>query len=375
MIVTGKVVKNAAAKVLALEPYYGGSHRSFLDGLAGRLPGGLELITLPARKWKWRMRMSGPWLASKLAGTAEPDNYSCLLCSTFVDVATLKGLMPEWAGRLPLLTYFHENQFAYPVRFANDRDLHFSLTNLTTALASDRLAFNSHYNLETFLAGCCRLLKKSSDMPFAGVEEEIRGKAVILHPGQDFSLIDQAATPARQDKVPVIVWNHRWEHDKNPERFFEALFELDQRGIDFKLVVLGESFSKKPAIFEEARTRLAPRILKFGYAESRQEYAEWLKMGDMTVSTAGHEFFGISVIEAVRAGCRPLLPARLSYPELFPAEFLYGEEDLVPKLIKSLECGRLSAETARELTERFSWPRLDDDYRKWLFAGEPLTAP
>jgi glycosyltransferase involved in cell wall biosynthesis len=349
-----------------LEPYYGGSHRSFLDGLAGRLPGGLDLITLPPRKWKWRMRLSGPWLAAKLAGTAEPDNYRCLLCSTFVDVATLKGLMPEWAKRLPLLTYFHENQFAYPVQVEDERDFHFSLTNLTTALASDRLAFNSQYNLETFLSGCRRLLKKSPDMRFPGVEQEILGKATVLHPGQDFTMIDQAATPARQDKVPVIVWNHRWEYDKNPARFFRALFELDERGVDFKLVVLGQSFSEKPPVFDEARERLESRILKFGYVESREEYGEWLKRGDVVVSTAGHEFFGISVIEAVRAGCQPLLPARLSYPELFPAEFLYREDELVDKLIEFLGRDGLPRATARELTERFSWSRLDADYREWL---------
>ena len=142
-----------SGKVLALEPYFGGSHKNFLIGLADIVSGGMELITLPARKWKWRMRLSGPWLVNELSLVATTEDYCCLLCSTFVDVASLKGLMPEWARRLPVCTYFHENQFAYPVQFKNERDLHYSLTNLTTALASDRLAFNSSYNLESFLDG------------------------------------------------------------------------------------------------------------------------------------------------------------------------------------------------------------------------------
>ncbi len=54
----------------------------------------------------------------------------------------------------------------------------------------------------------------------------------------------------------------------------------------------------------------------------------------IVVSTAWHEFFGISVIEAVRAGCRALLPRRLSYPELFPKEFLYDEGDFTSRLRK-----------------------------------------
>ncbi|MEN8134739.1 MAG: DUF3524 domain-containing protein [Thermodesulfobacteriota bacterium] len=354
-------------KVLAMEPYFGGSHKSFLNGLTGVLAGGMDLITLPARKWKWRMRLSGPWLANELALLANPEDYCCLLCSTFVDVATLKGLMPEWARRLPVVTYFHENQFAYPVRFEKAGDVQFTLTNVTTALASDRLAFNSHYNLETFLDGYRRVVKRAKDMRLVNVEEELRAKSCIIHPGQDFSLIDQDVSLKGEGESPVIIWNHRWEHDKNPEQFFTALFELDRRQIDFKLVVMGESFRDHPAVFDEARERLSHRILKIGYAESRKEYCQWLRQGDVVLSTAGHEFFGISVVEAVRAGCRPLLPNRLSYPELFPNEYLYEDDELVDKLIETLGQGRLAAEKAIPLTERFSWQVVGNQYHDWLF--------
>ena len=51
--------------------------------------------------------------------------------------------------------------------------------------------------------------------------------------------------------------------------------------------------------------------------------------------------FGIAVVEAVRRGCAPLLPRRLSYPELIPGryhgDFLYGsQEELVEKLVRLL---------------------------------------
>ena len=42
--------------ILALEPYYGGSHRAVLDALAAHVDADWHLLTLPARKWKWRMR-------------------------------------------------------------------------------------------------------------------------------------------------------------------------------------------------------------------------------------------------------------------------------------------------------------------------------
>ena len=367
----GLVETGAEGPILALEPFYGGSHRAFLDGLAAMMPGELEMLTMPARHWKARMRMAAPQLAAELGRRNSLGlEYRAFLCSSYVDVAVLRGLLPrQWRG-LPILTYFHENQFAYPVTVEAERDLHFAFTNLTTALASDRLAFNSAHNFESFLAGGRELLGRSVDLRLPGLEESIRSKALILPPGQDFSLIDLAPPPPVRERPPVIVWNHRWEHDKNPEAFFTALYALAEGGGDFRLVVLGESFRESPAIFAEARRRLSDRILHFGYAASRTEYAAWLKRGDVVVSTADHEFFGISVLEAVRAGCRPLLPGRLSYPELFPPEYLYEPGELVRALASALAAGRLAEEEGMALTDRFAWSAVMPRYREWLEVGQ-----
>ncbi|HSH12837.1 MAG TPA: DUF3524 domain-containing protein [Desulfurivibrionaceae bacterium] len=354
-------------RILVLEPFYGGSHRAFLDGLAAQLPGELELLTMPARHWKARMRLAAPKMAEELRRrNLQGGEYRAILCSTYVDVAAFRGLATPALRTAPICTYFHENQFAYPVTTEAERDLHFAITNLTTALASDRLAFNSAHNRDTFLAGCRQLFARSADLRLDGVEEMVMGKSVILPPGQDFTTIDAAPPPAGRDAVPVIVWNQRWEHDKNPEAFFAALFELAASGVAFRLVVLGESFRAAPPIFAEAKARLADRILHFGFADSPADYAAWLKRGDLVVSTANHEFFGIAVIEAVRAGCRPLLPQRLAYPELFPEEYLYGPGELAGRLSAALAAGRLPDPEAHRLTERFSWSSLVESYRHFL---------
>ena len=87
----------------------------------------------------------------------------------------------------------------------------------------------------------------------------------------------------------------------------------------------------------------------------------------MVISTAEQDNFGISVVEAVRCGCFPLLPRRLSYPELIPEELhnevLYrDEQDLVDKLGRLLaELPRASPGLASKLRRlalsmnRFSW--------------------
>lgn len=356
-------------RVLVLEPYCGGSHKSFLDGLK-LLPIEFRFMTFPARKWKWRMRLAAPLYAGKLHESGQ--RFDRILCSSFVDVAAFRGLAPAWTRQVPLLTYFHENQFAYPVQAEDGRDLHFSLTNLTTALASDSLAFNSEYNLGSFLEGAKKLLKSSHDMRLGDLSRVLDAKTRVLPPGIDFSAIDKMQGH-KKDNIPVILWNHRWEHDKNPGTFFKALFKLDRKGLDFHLVVLGQSYKEIPPIFAEARKKLGHRILHFGYAGSREEYARWLKSCDIVVSTAGHEFFGMAIIEAVRAGCRPLLPRRLSYPELFPGEFLYEEKDFLKKLTQEVSAfRRLPQDRAVALTERFSWNALASGYRTWL-AGSQVS--
>ena len=58
-----------------------------------------------------------------------------------------------------------------------------------------------------------------------------------------------------------------------------------------------------------------------------------LQSMDVVISTAEHEFFGIAVCEAVWAGAVPVLPRRLSYPELVTAESLYDSTEHAAALI------------------------------------------
>jgi len=104
----------------------------------------------------------------------------------------------------------------------------------------------------------------------------------------------------------------------------------------------------------------------FGYAENYEEYCMLLHQADIVVSTAVHEFYGIAVIEAVRAGCRPLLPKRLSYPELFDKKYLYGEGKLVRSLEKIIGRVRREGGRGKEMTETFAWQALRLQYKSWL---------
>lgn len=360
-------------RVLVLEPYYGGSHRHFLEGLQHHVPAQYQLMTLPARKWKMRMQLAAPWFVDQLKALPPAQrSFAAVLCSSYVDVAVLRALLvrlPGWDQQARICLYFHENQLAYPERQAAASH-QFAAINFHSALAADAIAFNSSYNAETFLGGCRKYLRAAApEVSLSSAVEELQNKSCILYPGIELPEREFRPRPAGS---PVVVWNHRWEHDKNPEGFCAALTELDRRGLDFRLIVAGQSFHPVPACFTRIRQLFAGRLLHFGYVPSYRDYLALLAGGDLVVSTALHEFYGIAVIEAVRAGCRPLLPDRLSYRELFDREYLYGEGEFVDRFAETLQHqSRLGGEAGERLTDRFGWPRLAPAYRRWLFAQAP----
>ena len=80
----------AGLRILALEPYYGGSHQSFIDTLRRRSRPEISLLTLPARKWKWRMRGSALWFARELRNGSR-GAVDLILVSDMVSVADLRA--------------------------------------------------------------------------------------------------------------------------------------------------------------------------------------------------------------------------------------------------------------------------------------------
>jgi glycosyltransferase involved in cell wall biosynthesis len=160
-------------------------------------------------------------------------------------------------------------------------------------------------------------------------------------PGVDLGPEDLAAPNAPGTPLRV-AFNHRWEHDKDPRAFLEACLAARARGARLELVLLGERFGALPAGTPELLERLRPAILHSGYLPVREDYRSALAGCDLALSTAQHEFVGISTVEALAAGVTPLLPNRLSYPEVVgPAlrrRTLYGSPgELVERLCQHAE--------------------------------------
>lgn len=353
-------------RVLALEPYYGGSHRRFIDGWIASSGHQWDLHTLPARKWKWRMRHSAVTFAEAVdTALAEGVSWDAVFCSDMVNLGEFRALVPEAVCRLPAVVYFHENQLTYPVRFAKERDYQFGMTNITSALAAREVWFNSAFHRDEFLTAIPKFLKAMPDHRPLAVADKIRRRSRVLHPPVD--PIEQR-TGERPPGPLRIVWAARWEFDKAPEVLFEALEKLLAEGVDFRVSVLGEQFEEVPEIFETARARLGERIEDWGLLPGRAAYEETLRRADVFVSTAIHEFFGLAAVEAIAAGARPLVPRGLAYPEVLELgdhperdEFFYdGSAAELARVLAGLATapgepwpGRVAL---RERVESFFWP-------------------
>ena len=355
-------------RILAIEPYYGGSHRAFLDGLVQRSRHAWSLLTMPPRKWKWRMRGAALSMARQL-----DEPFDLLFVTDFLDLAALVGLRPDRLASVPKVAYFHENQLTYPVPHEDDRDYQYGFTNITTCLAADRVFFNSEFHRATFLDAVHALLRRMPDHVPEGVRDVIAARSAVLPLGCDLASLDVEAPP--RGGPALIVWNHRWEYDKNPEEFFSVIFELADAEVPFRLAVAGESFRDEPLIFDVARRRLADRIEHFGFAADRADYARLLRRSDIAVSTARHEFFGVAAVEAVYCGCFPLFPNRLTYPEVIPPEaharHLYADaDDLAVRLRQAIagidETRRVNLGKA---AARYDWSVLIRQYDDALEAA------
>lgn len=302
-------------KILFLEPFFGGSHKDFATGFKAHSEHDVDLVTMPDRFWKWRMRGAALHFFDQIEHL---QNYDALFVTDMMDLTDFSGLFKDRIP--PVLFYFHENQLSYPLSAGEKRDFHLGFTNIISAAAADTVLFNSAYHMKAFFTSAEKLISRLPDFRPGSILETIRAKSGVAHPGCRFDP-GRAKIENKQSMAPLIIWNHRWEHDKNPGDFYTALIALKKKNIPFSLAVLGENYKEAPRVFETIRREFKEQIRVFGYVSSRLQYIKWLKQGDIVISCACQENFGISVVEAVRSGCMPLLPDRLSYPEIIPEKF------------------------------------------------------
>ncbi len=363
-------------KFLFIESFSIGSHALFANGLVDHSSHTIDLIEMPGENFRWRMLGAALYIAENILVPDKFNQYDGVIVTDLFNLTDFKALIES--KRLgpkcpPIMVYFHENQMTYPQVVGDKSVFMLGMINITTALAADMVLFNSKMHKEAFLNAVPEFLNRGRDFTPKGIVEKIQKKSTVLYPG-----ISLPPTPKinfkKHAKTPLIIWNHRWGFDKNHQLFFNVLEKLQEQGIDFRLALMGENFGKIPDEFFQAQKTFGDKIVAFGYVPSRTEYIQWLKQGTIVISTAIQENFGMSVIEAIIMGCIPLLPHRLSYPEILPKkfheQFLYkNKHDLLEKLCRIISDVTAYGEMRDRLVEEmksFLWENVAEDYDRVL---------
>lgn len=313
-------------QALLLSAYDASSHRRWRHNLAAALSG-IEWtsLSLPPRHFRWRIRANSlHWALAENSCLQQP--WDLLLATSMVDLTGLRALVPSLA-RVPTALYFHENQFAYPRSRHQRSALEPQMVTLYSALCADILVFNSRYNRDTFLRGVSATLGKMPDFVPPGIAEGLAQKARVIPVPLETDCF--CASRAQDETRPQVIWNHRWEYDKNPDLLLAACERLSDGGrtpLPFVLHVTGQQFRHQPEAFArlKALLRATDSLGTWGFVPALADYRALLARCHMVLSTADHDFQGLSVLEAVAAGCLPLLPAHQVYPEWFPAERCYS---------------------------------------------------
>lgn len=372
-------------RILLLSPYHGGSHQAWAKGYAGHSAEDVQILSLPARFWKWRMEGGAYNLARRsLLQLANPRTAPDLILATdMLDLAKFLSLTQPESSGLPTALYMHENQLTYPLpkgpgqgpmrRQLGERDRHYVHINLGSMLAADRVYFNSDYHRRTFFEALPPFLRHYPEFTELEMIAPLQERSAVLPLGIDFGRLDPPL-PVPEGRPPLILWNQRWEYDKNPARFVDTLLQLAGEDITFEVALCGERFGLKTPEVDRGITRLGDRVIHNGYAND-ETYRQLLWAATVTFSTAWHEYFGISILEAVHCHTLPLLPPRLSYPEIIPAAFhdacLVDGPELVPRLRWALmhpqEARTLAGQVAAA-TAVYDWRQMAPLYDRELAA-------
>lgn len=368
-------------KILLLSGYDAASHQRWRQELQEQLPHHqFTQLCLPPRYFNWRIRGNSLTWAFSQRELLE-QTYDLIIATSMVDLSSLRGFIPSLA-RIPTLLYFHENQFAYPASNAQFASVEPQMITFYSALCADALVFNSEFNRTTFIAGVDALLRKLPDGVPPGLPQLLQVRSQVLPVPLALNCFETVPRKATQF---TLIWNHRWEYDKGPERllamlriFFATQNSYAQTPL-FKLHMVGQQFRQQPAAFAEIKKLLETHgaLGQWGHVACAEDYRRLLCESHVVLSTALHDFQGLAVLEAVAAGCVPLVPARQAYPEWFGTECCYFSalenaeletKAMVSALVRHCDDFGQGTLSKPPNIAKLSWVNLATQYEKLLQA-------
>ena len=148
------------------------------------------------------------------------------------------------------------------------------------------------------------------------VDQKVHITGFPIYPG-DFLFgrsppgISSSTTVPERATDKLVVFPHRLDAEKCPEMFDELARDLDLRDAGLRFL----------------RTR--------DVCHTKTAYYKLLQEATYAVSFAKQETWGIAMQEAAFAGCVPLVPARLSYPEMYVPPLCFASQEQLKNTLLS----------------------------------------
>ena len=136
-------------KILALDPFLGGSHKSFLDGIQRYSSHSIIPLTMSDKFMRWRLHGGAVTLAERSVEVT--DQIDLLLVSSMTNLPAFIALTNPRFAHVPTLMYMHENQLTLPLPEGKQRDTTFCYINYLSMLAADQLVFSSQFHYDSLM--------------------------------------------------------------------------------------------------------------------------------------------------------------------------------------------------------------------------------
>src|SRR5688500_9100138 len=289
--------------ILALEPFFGGPRRQMLETVIRCSKHRWTLLKLPPRRIERRLTAAAIWFAEQLSRHWS-GRVDVLFTSEALNLADLYRLVPALL-RKPSVVYFHSNQLP-DARAKAGGEL--DLINLNTATAATEIWFNSLYHLKTFLTRAAAAIARHEALAARSPYQEMCDKSQLVLPPIDFSAIHQTieannGNPPPREHRRIFVETR----DADVHKLNAAFAMLKRRGELFDLITVGPV----EELSEELKRVTLPE------SDNRAHVKAMLSCGLFVSGRVGAPA-DHHAVNALAAGCWPVVPRHGVYPELLP---------------------------------------------------------
>lgn len=198
----------------------------------------------------------------------------------------------------------------------------------------------------------------------------LRGKVHVLHPPVDVEYFNEVSSTSKEN---IVITVSRY----TPEKKLIKILEVAKGLRDYRFVIAGSTGRYSQPVISQLRSRIEGNDLdnvKLLINVPRDRLRELLSKARFYLHPPFPEHFGISVVEAMSAGCVPIVyrdgGAWVDVVSKISDMLGYSDVNEVPSIIRRIDAERELYEELREKSinhsKQFNYERFKSEVSKWV---------